>query len=122
MARVYRYCLLTSKQCPCGFVYPRDRSDSLGRIRIQSLVFCLPKGLLQLFLTQHSTYYFLLTQVNFFQLSIFLQGFGISLGIGMIEIFLKYLVFVKYSLFFSIVKHTQLVSRIQLPNETNEPK
>ena len=22
MARVYRYCLLTSKQCPCGLVYP----------------------------------------------------------------------------------------------------
>ena len=32
MARVYRYCFLTSKQCLCGLVYPRDGSDFLGRI------------------------------------------------------------------------------------------
>ena len=31
MAHVYRYCLLTFEQCPCGFVYPRDRSDFLDR-------------------------------------------------------------------------------------------
>ena len=29
MVGVYRYCLLTSKQCPCGVVYPRDISPQV---------------------------------------------------------------------------------------------
>ena len=34
-----RCCLLISKQCTCGLVYPRNSSDFLGRIYF--LVFCL---------------------------------------------------------------------------------
>ena len=66
MARAYISSLFTLKECACGLVYSRNSTDFLGFfVQYTISVFCLPKGLLQLFLQKSWTKDFLSHNLNF---------------------------------------------------------